>query len=145
MSIVFSRVVLVKEKEIPYDAQIITPDDAYRVIIQNTLVWQEAQEVFGFLALNNRNTVTAIHEVSRGTINHAPANPREVFKAAILYNAASIILFHNHPSGDTEPSIEDLKITEEIKKAGELLGIKVLDHIIVGDGKYRSLKAEKLM
>ncbi|NYE57204.1 JAB domain-containing protein [Carboxydothermus ferrireducens] len=146
-TIVFGRVILVKEKEIQYHANvsITQPEDAYRIITENTLIQKEAQEIFGFLALDAKNKVMAIHEVSRGTACNAPVHPREVFKAAILYNSINIIIFHNHPSGDVQPSGEDLNITKRLQEAGDLLGIKVLDHIIIGDRKFISLKAERLM
>lgn len=71
---------------------------------------------------------------------HSIVHPREVFKEALLYSSNKIFLIHNHPSGDTEPSREDILITERLKKAGELLGVEVLDHIIIGNGKYSSLR-----
>lgn len=72
-------------------------------------------------------------------------HPREVFKPAILHNAAAIICFHNHPSGDPEPSKEDIKITNCLVKAGKIIGIKILDHIIVSDDGYVSLKERRVM
>lgn len=75
----------------------------------------------------------------------ALVHPREVFKAAILANAAALILVHNHPSGDPEPSAEDRAITERLKQAGELLGIRVLDHVVIGDDKFRSFAEEGLL
>ena len=78
--------------------------------------------------------------VSVGSLNKAIVYPREVFKKAILSNAANVLAFHNHPSGDTEPSQQDIQLTYRLVEAGELLGIKLLDHLIIGDGTFTSLK-----
>jgi len=145
--VVFSRVVLVKEKGAMYDVQkkIESPYDAYKAITEITKVQEEAQEVFGILILNSKNKIVAVHEISRGTLNASMVHPREVFKPAVLHNAAAIICFHNHPSGDPEPSREDIEITNRIKNSGELLGILVHDHIIIGDDRYVSLKERGVM
>ena len=74
------------------------------------------------------------------SLNKAIVHPREVFKTAILSNAASIMAFHNHPSGETTPSQQDIQLTNRLYEAGELLGIKLLDHLIIGDGTFTSLK-----
>jgi DNA repair protein RadC len=108
-------------------------------------VQEEAQEVFGILVLNTKNKIVAVHEVSRGTLNNSMIHPREVFKPAVLHNAAAIICFHNHPSGDPEPSKDDIKITKRLVEAGEIMGIEILDHIIVGDDRYVSLKERGVM
>jgi DNA repair protein RadC len=84
--------------------------------------------------------VIAYHEVSRGTLDATLVHPREVFKAALLSNAASIILTHNHPSGDPTPSPDDHQLTRRLVDAGRLIGVEVLDHIIVGDGRYFSFR-----
>ena len=138
----FERVVLVKEKVGRYELpkNINSPGQAYKAITAITSVEEEAQEVFGVLILNAKNKIVAVHEVSRGTLNSSMVHPREVFKPAVLHNAAAIICFHNHPSGDPEPSREDIEITKRLVKAGEILGIDVFDHIVVGDGRYVSLK-----
>jgi DNA repair protein RadC len=138
----FERVVLVKEKVGRYELPkaIRNPEDAYKAITTLTNVQEEAQEVFGILILNTKNKVVAAHEVSRGTLNSSMVHPREIFKPAVLHNAAGIICFHNHPSGDTVPSKEDIEVTERLVAAGEILGIIVMDHIIVGDDDYISLR-----
>jgi DNA repair protein RadC len=138
----FERVVLVKEKVGRYELPraILNPEDAYKAITTLTDVHKEAQEVFGILILNTKNKIVAAHEISRGTLNSSIVHPREVFKPAVLHNAAGIICFHNHPSGDTEPSKEDIKITERLVEAGEIMGIMIVDHIIIGDDEYTSLK-----
>lgn len=140
--VVFSRVVLVKEKGAMYDVQkqIGAPYDAYKAITEITKVQEEAQEVFGILILDTKNKIVAVHEISRGTLNASMVHPREVFKPAVLHNAAAIICFHNHPSGEPKPSKEDIETTNRLVEAGKIMGIEVLDHIIVGDDKYTSLK-----
>ena len=138
----FERVVLIKEKvgryELPRETR--SPEEAYNAIKIITNVQEEAQEVFGILVLNIKNKIVAVHEVSRGALNSSIVHPREVFKPAVLHNAAAIICFHNHPSGDTEPSKDDIEVTKRLVEAGKIMGIEVLDHIIVGDDKYTSLK-----
>jgi len=140
--VVFSRVVLVKEKGAMYDVQkkIESSRAAYEAIIEIAKVQEEAQEVFGILILNTKNKIVAAHEVSRGALNSSLVHPREVFKPAVLHNAASIICFHNHPSGDPEPSRDDIEVTKRLVEAGKIMGIEVLDHIIVGEDRYVSLK-----
>lgn len=91
-------------------------------------------EVFACLMLDNRNRVIALREMFRGTIDGASVYPREVVKQALADNAAAVILAHNHPSGVCEPSQADIRITERLKKALALVDIRVLDHVIVGDG-----------
>lgn len=98
------------------------------------------KEHFMILHLNTRNRIIKDEIVSIGTLNSFLIHPREVFKSAIKESANAIILVHNHPSGDIEPSEEDNKITEILFKAGDLLSIKVLDHVIIGHEKYYSYK-----
>ena len=104
------------------------------------LLQDEPGEVFAILCLSTKHRVIAYHEVSRGTLDATLVHPREVFKAALLSNAASIILTHNHPSGDPTPSPDDHQLTRRLVDAGRLIGVEVLDHIIVGDGRYYSFK-----
>ena len=100
----------------------------------------EATEVFGLLLLSTRHSVLAYHEVSRGSLNSTVVQPRDVFKAALLGNAAGIILAHIHPSGDPTPSPDDVALTRRLVAAGVLLGVEVLDHVVVGDGRYASFR-----
>lgn len=97
-------------------------------------------EVFAILCLSTKHRVIAYHEVSRGTLDSTLVHPREVFKAALLANAAAIIVSHNHPSGDPSPTLDDLEVTRRLVATGEVLGIPVLDHIVIGDGRYFSFK-----
>ena len=105
-----------------------------------TALQDQPGEIFAILCLSTKHRVIAYHEVSRGTLDATLVHPREVFKAALLANAAAIILTHNHPSGDPSPSADDVQLTRRLVDAGALLGVDVLDHIIVGDGRYYSFK-----
>ena len=97
-----------------------------------------AREEFLVLCLDAKNDPIGWHVVSTGTLTHALVHPREVFQAAILMNAAAVVIAHNHPSGDPTPSQEDRMLTTRLVSAGHLLGIRVLDHVVVGDGRYVS-------
>ena len=143
----FERIVLVKEKVGRYELprKIGSPEEAYNAITTITNVQEEAQEVFGILILNTKHKVVAVHEISRGTLSGSTVHPREVFKPAVLHNAAAIICFHNHPSGDPTPSREDVEITKRLVEAGKIMAIEVLDHLIVGDDRYVSLKERGVM
>ena len=84
------------------------------------------------IRLDGKNRINCVDEVSVGSLNQSIVHPRELFKTALLSSAAAIILVHNHPSGDSTPSREDIEITRRIKEAGEILGVKLLDHIVIG-------------
>ncbi|ADD02111.1 DNA repair protein RadC [Thermoanaerobacter mathranii subsp. mathranii str. A3] len=98
------------------------------------------KEYFKVIMLNVKNKVIAIETISIGSLNTSIVHPREVFKAAIERSCSSIILVHNHPSGDPTPSREDIEVTKRLVEGGNILGIKVLDHVIIGDGRGISLK-----
>ena len=100
----------------------------------------EQEHVFGMM-LDTRNRLLGEEEISRGTVNQSLFSPRELFLKALSFHAVHVILVHNHPSGDVTPSREDLEITGQAFKAGELIGIPLLDHIIVGDRCYTSLRS----
>lgn len=99
-----------------------------------------SQEHFICLYLNTKNEVIHRQTVFIGSLNASIVHPREVFKAAFRHSAASIICFHNHPSGDPSPSREDIAITQRLVECGQMIGIEVLDHIVIGDEKFISLK-----
>jgi DNA repair protein RadC len=103
------------------------------------------REHFVAVLLSTRNTVLGIETISIGSLNASIVHPREVFKPAILHSAASIALAHNHPSGDAEPSNEDIAITRRMMEAGHLLGFELLDHVIVVRKTFTSLKERKLL
>lgn len=138
---------LVKEESHKYEVEtrISCPKDIYEVLTKVCRIQCNTEEVFILITLNIKNIVTGYFEVHRGTINTSLVHPREVFKRALLNNADSIMVAHNHPSGDPNPSKEDIQITERLKEAGNLLGINLIDHIIVGDDKYISLKEKGVL
>lgn len=101
------------------------------------------REAFAVLLLNARHRPIALHVVSVGTLNSTCVHPREVFRPAIAAGAASLILAHHHPSGDASPSPEDKRVTERMREVGELLGIQVLDHVVIGGGRLFSFADER--
>ena len=105
----------------------------------------KAKEHFKLILLNPRNKIIGISTISIGTLNASLVHPREVFKDAIVHSAASVVLAHNHPSGDPEPSEDDLKITKKLVDSGKILGIEVLDHIVIGKNNFCSFKERGLI
>jgi len=102
------------------------------------------REYFLAILLDTRSRLIKVAEISVGSLDASVVHPREVFKEAISASAASVIFVHNHPSGDPMPSGDDIKLTKRLAEAGEIVGIDVLDHVIIGDNKYLSLKREGL-
>jgi len=98
------------------------------------------REHFKVILLDSKNSVISIETVSIGTVNASIVHPREVLKPALMKSATSLILVHNHPTGHTSPSREDILLTRRFEKCGRILGIEIVDHIIIGDGSYESLK-----
>jgi DNA repair protein RadC len=133
---------LVKENSGNYNInkQVRNPLDAKEAINTVLDLNNEHIEKFGILALDTKNNIIGVHIISMGSLNTSIVHPREVFKAAILNNANSIILFHNHPSGDTTPSGADISVTKMLVEAGKVMQVDVYDHIIVGEENYCSLK-----
>lgn len=142
--ITFRQIKAVYEKlEVREDvAAYLQPDRRYTSPEQISQIFSfltsESKEYFFTLHLDGKNRILCIDCVSVGSLNQSIVHPRETFKTALLSSAAGIILVHNHPTGDPSPSSEDITITRRLKEAGELLGIKVLDHVIVGDREYIS-------
>jgi len=126
-----------------YSQKIETPKDVFN-LLKNEL-GDKKKEHFKLLSLNSRNKLISIDDISIGTLNASLAHPREVFLATIKHSAASIILVHNHPSGDPTPSKDDIEITKRIVEAGKILGIEVLDHIIITKTKVFSFKDKRLI
>jgi len=114
-----------------------TPDDVARILIPRLRDLQH--EVFVVVVLDSNNCITANVELSRGTLNASLVHPREVFKIAIDRMGASVIVAHNHPSGNPEPSREDIEITRQLVDAGKIIGIPLHDHVIVAGNGYTSL------
>lgn len=121
---------MVKERRFLYGGnRLTTPNQAALAFVE--ILGNPDREYFVALLVDGKNRISGLHVVSEGTLNQSLVHPREVYKAAILANSAAIILAHNHPTGDVTPSREDRDITRRLKEAGDLLGIRVLDHIIV--------------
>jgi len=114
------------------------PEDVHRIVAAEYT--EAVVETAMMLALDTKNKVIGIFEISRGSLNASIIHPRDVFQRAILVNAASVILVHNHPSGDPTPSPEDVALTKKLVEAGRVMDITVLDHVICGEGKYASLR-----
>jgi len=119
-----------------------TPEDVAGLV--RSRLKGKKKEYFLVLLLDTRNQLIRVAEISVGSLDSSVVHPREVFKEAVLASAASVIFVHNHPSGDPEASEDDIKLSKRLAEAGELMGIDVLDHIIIGDKKYLSLKREGL-
>ena len=135
-----NRKELTSEKQ---DYTITSPESVLKLV--RSKIRDKAKEHFLLITLNTRNKVTSITNVSVGTLNASLVHPREVFRDAIRQSASSIVLAHNHPSGDETPSEEDLKITKRLIEAGKIIGIEVLDHIIIGKDSFCSFKEKALM
>ena len=118
--------------------KISSPEDVYRLLYPG--MREMKREMFIELCLDTKNQILKQETISIGSLNANVVHPREVFKTAIRESAAHIIVAHNHPSGDPTPSREDLEITKKLVETGNIMGITVLDHVIIGDGRHFSLK-----
>lgn len=128
---------LIKESSKVYDIEsniIRSPDDAYEIFTKTLGLQNLPNENFVMLSLTTKNQVVGVHYIFVGTINASVVSPREIFQRALLNNATSIIVAHNHPSGSIAPSVEDIEVTERLILAGRIMGIELLDHLIIGDG-----------
>ena len=105
----------------------------------------EEQELLFCMMFDNRNHLLGEHLVTKGTVNATLVTPREIFMEALRFHAVFLVLVHNHPSGSPDPSEHDIEVTERIFHAGELMGIMLLDHIIIGDHRYFSFRSQGLM
>jgi DNA repair protein RadC len=130
-----------KRKYRPFEEEEMTQPAMVYQLLKKKLD-ESDREMFVIVILNARHYVLGIHTVSVGTLQASLVHPREVFRVVLLMGAASIILAHNHPSGSVLPSQDDLTLTTRLKEAGELLGVEVLDHLIIGDDSFCSLKEE---
>jgi DNA repair protein RadC len=127
-----------KEKRI----NVGSPKEVSKLFMEEMRYYKK--EYFKVLLLNTKNELIMTEEVSVGTLNTAIVHPREVFNKAIQKSASSLILIHNHPSGNPTPSREDIDLTNRLVESGKIIGIEVLDHIIIGDGEYLSFKEKQL-
>ena len=135
------RCQLVKEQEYPFTAKVSDPEVAGNFL--KSYFDGLDRETVAVLLLNTKNNVIGLSTISVGTLNASLVHAREVFKVAILGSASSIILAHNHPSGDPTPSHEDTIITEKMEKAGEVLGIACRDHLVMGDSGFYSFTTKQ--
>ena len=138
------KIVALRELPTPEELQFCeTPDHAasyWRMHIETTPYFNPDCECFVTLLLNTRRRVKGHHFVSIGTLDTILVHAREVFRAAVIAGASAVLLMHNHPSGDPSPSEADIKVTRDLIRAGQLLKIDVLDHVIIGHGREVSLR-----
>jgi DNA repair protein RadC len=118
--------------------KISSPEDVYRRLFPR--MREQKKEMFIELCLDTKNQILKEEVISMGSLNANVVHPREVFKLALTESAAHIIVAHNHPSGDPTPSREDIEITKKLVETGNIMGITVLDHVIIGDGRHFSMK-----
>lgn len=136
---------LIKESSIQYiGRKVSSPSDAANLV--NDFLYDIDREVLVVVSLDTKNQPTNLSVCSMGSLNSSIVHPREVFKTAVLSNAASILIAHNHPSSDPTPSQEDINITKRLYESGKILGIDLIDHIIIGDKtKFVSLKEKGII
>lgn len=118
--------------------RVVSPSDAANYFMRS--LRHENHERFLVMLLNTKNHIIRVQQISEGSLSSAVVHPREVFAPAIIHHAAAIIVAHNHPTGDPQPSFEDKQLTKTLKKAGEICGILFQDHIVIGDDYYYSFK-----
>ena len=138
------KVYVKKEQSLQIEKDVIKKPEQVFEVVKNFLGEVDREHLI-VIVLDVKNKINSISVASVGTLNSSIVHPREVFKTAILANGVSIILAHNHPSGDTSPSKDDINITTRIKECGLLMGIELLDHVILGDEKFISLKNEGII
>ncbi|MGK2907531.1 MAG: JAB domain-containing protein [Desulfuromonadales bacterium] len=124
------------------DAHLSSSRDVVRLF---DFLSRETKEHFWAVHLDSKNRLLCLDQVSTGSLNASIVHPREVYKSALLSSAAALLLVHNHPSGDPTPSAEDREITMRLKAVSELLGIRLLDHIVIGDGRHYSFADQGIL
>src|ERR1051325_8526391 len=138
------RVVALRDCPTPESMQLCgTPEAAaayWRMNIATSIQFDPERECFAVLLLNTRRRIKGHHLASIGTLDTILVDPRSVFRAAVIAGAAAVVLMHNHPSGEAQPSEADIKVTRDLIRAGQLLKIEVLDHVIVGNPNHCSLR-----
>lgn len=137
------RAVLEKECSVNYpeiDRKISSPESAVVLAKHYLRLHEQTEEYLYMICMNVKLEVTGIFELSHGNVNSSIVSVREMFQKALLANAVSIIVMHNHPSGDPTPSHEDIQVTKRMVDAGKIIGVQVLDHIIIGRPGFTSLK-----
>lgn len=133
---------IVKETRLNYDpAQSLSNSSALADFVYNLFKDTDDVEYMLCIPLNQQNVPIGYHIVSKGTVNECTAMPRDIFRAAVMLNATAIVMAHTHPSGNCEPSEVDRALTKRLVDAGEIIGIRVLDHVVVGMGKDVTYKS----
>ena len=137
------RVILEKEVSVycpEIDRKMNSPEKIAKLATQYLRMHELPEEYMYMVCLNTKLDMTGVFEISHGNVNSSIVGTREVFQKALLANAVSVIFIHNHPSGESSPSREDVEVTKRLVEAGNILGIQVLDHIVIGRPGYTSLK-----
>lgn len=132
------RITMVKEESFRYDYEGTSPENVANLLCDMGYDMMP-QELVGVVACNNKGRVIGIFEISQGSINSAMVPMPSIFQRLLLCNAESFVMWHNHPSGDCNPSAEDITTAERVSKCAKLMGIRFFDSIIIGDGKYYSM------
>ena len=143
MEIDIMKCMLVKDKSVEY-APVNSPEDAAE-LFKSIGLGDQADESFWMACISTNGSITSLHEISHGDLTSTLVNPREVYKRAILAQAARVVFGHNHPSGSLKPSAEDKAMTDRLKAVGDLIGIRVVDHIIVSGEEHFSFASEGLL
>lgn len=138
---------LVKEKEVYYDGggSLNSPEKVHNLMTEVFELDRKAEEYLYMIALNTKCKPIGIFEISHGTVNASLVSPREIYIRALLTGASFIFIIHNHPSKDCSASVEDIRVTKKIKEAGELVGIRLIDHVIIGGKSFNSLKEKGII
>lgn len=142
------KAVLEKELSVNYpelDRKMNGPEKVVRLAKEFLHLDDQTEEYLYMICMNSKLELTSVFEISHGNVNSSIIGAREIFQKALLANAVSIILMHNHPSGDSTPSREDIEVTKRIVEAGRVVGIELVDHIIIGRPMFTSLKEKGYM
>ena len=139
---------LVKEESKRYEGEnksMNCPEKMFKILTEVFKLDKKPQESFYLLAFDTKLRLIGTFEVGRGTLDYTVVDVRGIFQRALLCNASKIAVAHNHPSGDIEPSMEDISVTKRISSCGQLMDIKLIEHIIIGDGKYYSFAENSML
>ena len=138
------RISLVKDGRVKFNPDVVV-GSSQLADIARSIIKDSDREMFIVIMLDGKNAISGINVVSVGSLTASIVHPREVFKPAILCNSDAVAFAHNHPSGLPEPSFEDIQITDRLVKAGNILGIRVLDHVVIGEDSYISFHERGLL
>lgn len=138
MKIDLVKLKVVRESVLEYDVRVDRPETAAELI--QKMIGDSDRENLVLVCLDMKNKPTSVQVISTGSLNASIVHPREVFKSVLLSNAACFIIGHNHPSGDLTPSPEDIDITERLIQVGEVIGVPMIDHVIVSDNDFLSMR-----